>query len=180
MTADKTNEGEVYNLRFGVHRSIRYHHRRAAFFGGLHRVAMFVNLFVALFAGVSAVQGYGFLALGLTVFVAFIAALDATADSANNCAKHMMLAYRFQDLDKRLLAGKEILEQDYKVALQERIAIEQDEPVSLRLLDAMCHYELLISMGDDNDRMPKIPIYRKFWAQFATQTEFAQSLKDSN
>ncbi len=102
MTQSARADDCAFDLMFGVRRSVRYHHRRAAFFGGVHRLAMFVSLFVAMSACVAAIQGHNIWALVLSVAVALTATVDAVADSATKCSLHMLLAYRFQELEKKI------------------------------------------------------------------------------
>ena len=136
---------------------------------------MFCNLFMALGAGLAVHNQLPLLATSLVVLVALAATADATADSANNCAKHMLLAYRFQELEKKI-SVKTLSDQEYESAVHDRLSIEQDEPVPLRLLDVLCHYELMISMGHDETLVPEIPWYRRLLSQFWTQAEYAQRL----
>ncbi len=175
--SDKTGT-PGYDLMFDVQRSVRYHHRRVAFFGGLHRLAMFVSLFVALTAGVAAIQDHGIWALALSIVVALTAAVDAVADSVTKCSLHRLLSYRFQELEKKIGNWKKLDEDEkaYDSAVRERLSIEQEEPAPLRLLDVLCHYELLRSMGQPADRTPKVPLHRRLLANFVSQTEYAQQL----
>ena len=165
-------------MLFGVRRSVRYHHRRARFFNVIHKTAMFVSLFAAMTGGVVATQGYGFLALGFGMVVALAAALDITADSSKNHALHMLLAYRFQELEKRIACKEELPDDECENANAERLAIEQNEPASLGLLDVLCHYELLRSLGHHKDRVPGIPVWRRMLAHLFSQTEYAQKVAD--
>ncbi len=176
MIQSNSNNDRAYDLMFGVRRSVRYHHRRAAFFGGLHRLAMFVCLFVALMAGVAAIQDHAIWALALSVAVALTAAVDAVADSATKCSLHMLLSYRFQELEKKIGNWEKLGEEAYDSAVLERLSIEQAEPAPLRLLDVLCHYELLRSMGNSADLSPRVPLHRRILANFVSQTEYAQQL----
>ena len=137
---------------------------------------MFVSLFAAMTGGVAATQGFSLWALGLGVFVSLAATVDITADSSRNHALHMLLAYRFQELEKRLAGKSELEEGDYEQAVAERLSIEQNEPAPLRLLDVLCHYELLRSQGHHKDRIPSIPRRRRLLAHFFSQTEYAQNI----
>ena len=142
----------------------------------IHKTAMFVSLFAAMAGGVIATQGHGFLALGFGMAVALAATLDITADSSRNHALHMLLAYRFQELEKQTAGRQELSDDAYEKANSQRLAIEQNEPAPLRLLDVLCHYELLRSQGHHKDRVPSIPIWRRLSAQLFSQTEYAQSI----
>ena len=177
MTATETETDRSYNLLFGVRRSVRYHHRRAGFFNVIHKTAMFVSLFAAMTGGVAAIQGHGFWALGLGVIIALFAALDIAADSSRNLALHTLLAYRCQELEKRIACKSELSGSEYEQANTERLSIEQNEPAPLHLLDVLCHYELLRSQGHHKGRALSIPAWRRLSAYLFSQTEYAQKIE---
>ncbi len=73
---------------------------------------------------------------------------------------------------------EKLSDDEYGKAVLERLSIEQDEPAPLRLLDVLCHYELLRSMGHDSDDTPHVPLYRRLLANFGSQTDYAQHISD--
>ncbi len=170
---------EVGKMLFGIRRSIRYHHRMAGFYNAMHRVAMFFTLFVAMSAGFWALKSESGLVLTLSILVAAVAALDATLNSSGNHRLHMLLAYRFQQLEKKFDAKGNLSDDEFEKVRYERLSIEQDEPEPKRLLDVICHYELLISAGHHIDRIPAIPLYRRLLAPVLSQTDFAQSRRET-
>ncbi len=157
-------------------RSMSYRHRRASFFGGLHRLAMFVSLFVATSAGVAALQNHDIWALVLSVVVALTVTVDTVSDSKTKCALHMLLSYRFQELEKKIGDWEKLTDEAYERVVLERQSIEKVEPASLRILVVLYHNVLLRSMGCDAEDTPSVPLHRRILANLASQTEYAQKI----
>ena len=67
---------------------------------------------------------------------------------------------------------------EYETLTRRRLEIESSEPAVLRLLDAMCHFEVLRSLGDVK-RHPRVPWLRRALSQWLSQTDYALRLGEA-
>jgi len=140
-----------YQLQFAVRRSIRYHQRRRGFFERLDKLG---NVLAVLFASVVIVGALAAHSTVLVVVASLLVTVVATVNlgigSSRKAWLHADLARRFVELERQLLATPDtaLLRQ-----LQaERVSIEAEEPPILRVLDTLCHNELLRAEGQPEGR----------------------------
>ena len=176
MTSDL--DDKTYELLFAVRRSVRYHDRRRRFY----EIRNTSTVFSAVIGGSSAVTA---LMADSTVFsmvssaaVAVMAAFDLAVGTARRAGRHGNLARQFITLEQEFAHGRNLENDEYEALTRRRLAIEASEPPVLRLLDAMCHFEVLRSLGDAT-RHPRVPWVRRAASQWLSQTNYALSLGES-
>ena len=155
-----------YDLLFGVRRSIRYHNRRRQFFDRVGRLT----------DALSAISGSGTIIALLsknftecTVYLAgataIFSAVNLVWDTKGNSRLHHDLARQFISIEKRLIDPNITPEQINK-AESDRLEIEAGEPPILRVLDLLCHNELIKAMGLEREKGYDIKIWRAMFAHF--------------
>ena len=176
MTSDL--DDKTYELLFAVRRSVRYHERRRRFYEIWNTITVASaviggsSAFAALMADSTTVS---------TVFsalVALVGALDLAVGTARRADRHGDLARQFIALEQEFAHGRNLEDDEYETLTRRRLAIEASEPPVLRLLDAMCHYEVLRSLGDAT-RHPRVPWLRRAASQWLSQTSYALSLGEA-
>src|SRR5207247_1100879 len=151
----------------GVRRSIRYHIRRRMFFDRFH---LFTNLMgvsfgsAAIYTVLSQASPSGTIIMAATV--AFFSAIDMLVGTAATARLHDDLARRFIVLEKKIISMSAPSEEDIRQWTTQRLDIEADEPPVLRVLDSVCHNELLRAMGYGSEHMLPIKWYQRLLAQF--------------
>lgn len=158
---------DMDNLLFGVRRSIRYHNRRRAFYDRVHKVSTFLSALsgTATLASVLAKAGPGW-TLSFAAAVAIFSVLDLVVGTAQAARNHNDLAKRFFDLEKAIVTSIDSTEKAFLEFTGRRLDIEADEPPPLKVLDSICHNELLRAMGYEESRFVKIKWYQRLLSQF--------------
>lgn len=155
-----------HELLFGVRRSIRYHRHRQRFFDRLNKVG---NILAAL-SGSATLAASLSSATSLLPWLAGATAVFSAADlvvgTATAARNHHDLARRFTALEQRLLETQEPDEVMWREVIQQRLAIEADEPPPLLVLNSMCHNELLRAMGYPEKDQLMIRGYQRWLAQW--------------
>lgn len=139
---------EQYGLFFDVRRSIRYHDRRRAFFERLHQLTGGLTVMLAgsvLFDLARPGDNPKWL-LALATVAAALSTWDMIVGYAAKAGTHRELKTRFGALEMAVLTGDATPDAWLKHRL-ERLRIEQDEPPIFRVLDLLCHNELLRADG---------------------------------
>ena len=137
-------------LLFGIRVSIRYHKRRILFYD---KWGKFTNGWVAL-AGLGAVisllQGWGD---GWTAFVtasaSVVAVIDLVVGTAKMARTHEILARRFAELEmehNRIVAATAA---DFVRLMNQKLAIDLDEPPTMRIVSELSYNEVCGEMGLD-------------------------------
>ncbi|CAN0155139.1 unnamed protein product, partial [Ectocarpus sp. 12 AP-2014] len=134
--------GDTHDFRFYVFRNIRYHSRRASFFGYWHRLTAFVGVVFGSSAAIS------FLAAGspkigsaLAVVVVFFSAIDLVVGAASREALHNDLRRRWVALQRRF--ETEGLSQELQI---EKRSIEMDEPPELPIVELQAYNDATLSI----------------------------------
>jgi len=166
---DKPTELECahHNILFGVRRSIRYHHRRRRFFDRIHKLTTFLSALTgtATFATVFAKAGPAW-TLSFAAAVAIFSTIDLVVGTAQSARLYDDLAKRFIDLEKEIVTTGEMTDELLANFKAERLDIEKDEPPPLKVLDSICHNELMRAMDYDPKDFVPINYYQRFFAQF--------------
>lgn len=162
--------GDLIALDFGVHKSIRYHAKRRAFFDVTHRVAMLVAVIsgsAAFFALVGDRTQVGQIA---ALVVAIATALDLVFALPENAREHDKLAERFSDLAGELAVAESGLVDGRAIAVlkAKRLAIEKGEPTALDALNVICHNEEAEARGYGRDHIYRVGWGQKVFAQVIT------------
>lgn len=176
MTSDL--DDKTYELLFAVRRSVRYHDRRRRFYEIWNTITVAgaviggSSAFAALMADSTTVSVF------FSALVALVGALDLAVGTARRADRHGDLARQFIALEQDFARGRSLEDDEYEALTRRRLAIEASEPPVLRLLDAMCHFEVLRSLGDAK-RHPRIPWVRRAASQWLSQTSYALSLGEA-
>ncbi len=141
-------------LLFGVRRSIRYHSRRQAFYESVDRWTNFALLLLGSGATVLAFQGRQTWILAVGFGVTFVSSLKLVYAFGAKAGQHAQFVKDFTRLEERLVADGS--DETVTAVTQERLQLEASEPPVMRVLDALCHNELLVAMGysDEKERVP--------------------------
>ena len=161
-----------YDLLFAVRRSIRYHDRREGFFATLRHGADFL---VIVIAGLGSLAAMGMLTDGepapgaavIPLFSAFTIALVLVFRVDERGRVHKTLKQRFILLETRLIACRRNPTDELLDELEgERLVIEMDEPPILRVLDTMCHNELIHAEGADRTAIHEVSFGQRLFSPF--------------
>lgn len=156
---------DLHDLLFGVRRSIRYHNRRERFFDRLHKISTFLAALAGTATVASVLAQAGSLAITFAVAVAVFSVIDLVVGTAQQARLHNNLARRFFDLEKAIITCKDPSEDAIVNFKAQRLDIEANEPPPLKVLDSMCHNELLRAMGYDESRYVNIKWYQRWLSQ---------------
>ena len=148
---------EQYKLLFAVRRSVRYHMQRQRFFDRVGTIAVAVSLAFA--------SGTVLVRVSLAVdskWVLIVASVSALAQAllltlqpGQKARKHNDLARDFIALEKQVTRRQNQISQDRLDAFtSERLTIESREPPVARILDAMCHNEMLRAYDRGDEERP--------------------------
>ena len=102
----------------------------------------------AIFAIVKEFQWAGITAGAL---VTIASAVNLVVGSTRMARVHEELTKRFIELEKCLILAGEYDEQKCTEFFANRLDIEATEPTALRVLDSICHNELMRAMGYEDD-----------------------------
>ena len=168
----------TYELLFDVRRSVRYHERRRRFF----EIWNSITVGAAAVGGSSAVAtilsqpNWAWLPVAFAGTVSLLGALDLVVGTARRADRHGDLSRQFIALEQKFAHGRSLKVKEHEDLVRERLRIEASEPTILRLLDIMCYYEVLVSLGDKS-KHPKIPWHRRKLAHWISQTDYALTLR---
>jgi hypothetical protein len=157
-------------LLFGVRRSIRYHMRRRKFF---ERLDFWTKFSMVISGGgtiisVSGDAPHNGLAIMFGGIVAFFAALDLVIGCAGAARDHHDLIRKFSALERQIvMAGNDIKENGLNALEIQRLEIEEDEPPQMRVLNILCHNELIKALGLDKKYLVHVGWFSRWCAQIA-------------
>lgn len=151
-------------LLFGVRRSIRYHYRRVSFLDGIAKTANACTAIAgsATIASVLSTLDHQ-LAIVFASSTAILSAINLVFTPSQSARRHNDLLKSFFALEKSILAlpSDSISKDQYNLLNAKRLDIEAEEPPPLRILDCMCHNELIRSMGLDRRHEVDIKWYQR-------------------
>ncbi len=156
MTDEKGFERKVYDQLFGIQRSSRYHNYRRRFY----ELWNAWTVGIAALGGLSSLTAYkldydlGLILIAFTISVT--GALDLMIGTSRRSNQHAELAREFILLEAMFVTSEPIDERTLADLISKRLLIESREPPVMRLLDTLCHFELLRAMGDAAEH-PLIP-----------------------
>ena len=122
-------------------------------------------------------EGWSWLPVCLAAAVAVLGTVDLAVGTLRCAYLHGDLARRFISLEQRFAHGRSLEDDEHEELTRARLGIEADEPPPLRLLDVMCHFELLRSLGDKTVH-PDIPWPRRKLAYWMSQADYAQRVAE--
>ena len=146
--AQSANSDEHWSLLFAVRRSVRYHRRRERFFDRWHRFGALASAIAGSAAIASLLAKFSAtLVTGLVAAAAVAGALELVFGFARSARLHNDLAREFTTLEQELVqAGEDVAPARLRDLEGRRLEIESREPPVLRVLDAMCHDELVTAL----------------------------------
>ena len=159
------SSNDHFDLLFGVRRSIRYHSKRQAFYERLDRLSDFTLLLLGSGTVVLVLQAYPKLAVAAGFCVAFISGLRHVYSYGAKAGLHARFVRDFTQLERRLCTDAS--DETVASVRQERLDLEAAEPPVMRVLDTICHNDLLVAMGlDSQDQRVHLPWYIRLTANF--------------
>ena len=162
-----------HNLLFDVRRSVRYHDKREGFFLAVRNTTDFVVFILGSAAALIITQtifsdwpiwGKAIVPLTAAVCTGITLVLQVGAKAL----AHNSLKRRFIALEQKLIACHRNPTAERMDELQmERLSIETDEPPIKRVLDTICHNELIHAMGSDHrDPMLEVSVLQRLFSPF--------------
>ncbi len=172
----------TYELLFGIRRSIRYHLYRRRFYEVWNTVIVTVGVFgsstgAALIAIKEIRDDLWWIPVVFAATVAIFSAVSLAVGVAGKANLHAELASNFAYLETRLIPIKSLDEEERGALVKERLLIEVKEPPPMRLLDVICHIEILASLGYLKSQ-PDICPLRRMMKNFCSQPSYAISLRE--
>ena len=143
-----------FQLLFGVRRSVRYHSRRQAFFEGVDRWTSFALLLLGAGSVALVLRGIDGVAVLAGCSVAVLSGLKLVFAFGLRAGQHAQFVRDFVSIEKKLVADPS--PETVQEAQSNRLDVEATEPPVMRVLDALCHNELLRAMGitDPDEQVP--------------------------
>ena len=137
------------------------------FFDRFHKTSTFLSALsgTATLASVLARAGPEW-TLTFAAAVAVFSVIDLVVGTAPLARLHNDLAKRFIELEKDIIRSKDATDVSVSVFTAQRLDIEADEPPPLKVLDSICHNELLRAMGYDKTEFVEIKWYQRLFSQF--------------
>ncbi len=166
-------EVKFYELLFAVRKSVRYHDYRRQFYVRIEKI----TLFFAFLLGTSTIAVFmADLSKDLSLWVKIIPSVFVTVLSgvvlifqvSEKASKHGDLRRRFIELESKLEKEKHDPDLDKVVteATQTRLSIESEEPKVLRVLDSICHNQILYAEGRPHEYEVPLNFMQRLFAQF--------------
>lgn len=171
-------EQEISDLLFGVRRSIRYHYRRCAFFENQHKLYTALSALggSAVIVAVLANAGPG-MSAAFAAVVAIASAINLVFDISRNARRHHDFTKQFIALEKVIVGCRTWTSETYAQLLSARLDIEAEEPPPLRILNMICHNELVRALGFGDCNQVEIKWYQRAAAQFLDINDHACKLR---
>lgn len=162
---------DYHNLLFGVRRSVRYHNRRRRFYTVFHKSQVFCSLLLAS-ATVMAFTWIGdgwtlWIKISLATLVSGLSVLDLVFGSVDKTWLHANLERQFIELERQLEAARDNPTAELIVQMTDwRLDIERQEPPVLRVLDTLCHNELVRAMGYGAEQQVRVSFCQRLFANW--------------
>ena len=171
MTSDLHKD--FHNLLFDVRRSVRYHDKREGFFLAVRNTTDFVVFILGSAAALIITQtifsGWPIWSKAIVPLVAAVCTgITLVLQVGSKAIAHNSLKRRFIALEQKLIAFQRSPKAEQMDEIQmERLSIEKDEPPIKRVLDTICHNELIHAMGSKHrDRIVPISLLQRLFSPF--------------
>lgn len=168
MATRDSVEAEYDDLLFAVRRSVRYHRHRERFLDRVHEFGALL-IAVAGFATVATLLAelparWTWVPLVTASVTGLAGATELVFGPARAARRHDSLAVSFLALEKDLLRAGRSLTPEVLVELQSRrLDLEVVEPPVYRVLDAVCHDELVTALGVDPSQRSNVTRWQRLW-----------------
>ena len=167
---------KTYEILFSIKRSILYHQHRRRFYETWHNITILISLtFGFITVGFLLSDMHKYLNIIVASVVATISMLDLAKNPNQKSNLHADFARKFINLETQIDLNTSLSNKKYSLILKERLNIESNEPSILHLLNALCHYQILRSLGDEVMH-PIIPCWRRVLSHFFSQENYAKEL----
>lgn len=162
-------------LLFGVRRSVLYHRHRQRHFDNLNRWKTAITLLSGSAAMVT-LQTQLHASLPTLPFVAsaivtVISTVELVVGTSTKARLHADLSRRFLELERTMTLIPQPTMADLQKYTADRLLTEADEPPILRMLDVLCHNELMRAEGYEWDDLAYVPWYHRLQASFRSMPD---------
>ena len=135
-------------LLFATRRMVRYHRHRESFLDRVHHASAFLTVFSGSATVATALAKAEWAVLLMALATAFLSAHEIVFQSARKARLHDGLARDWIAFEQDVRRARPQLTDEVLIELQaRRLEIEANEPPPFRVLDAMCHDEMVTAMG---------------------------------
>ena len=155
----------LHRTLFGVRRSSRYHERRRSFFEGINTTILFLQVAagsLAVGTWMKSAHSEG----GLIALAGLLAAVNLVVGTQRKATLHSSLAQQFQRLERDMLpfeADRDVSQEQVTRFQQARIELEELEPPKLRVIDLLCHNELVMGVSAYRDgKIYDAPVWKRW------------------
>ena len=167
-TSNAPDASAAWSLLFGVRRSVRYHMRRQRFFDRLDRVGALASLVAGSSTIVTLLASVDHrLVLAAAAATALAGASAVIFTPGLRARQHNDLAREFLGLERDMVRAGDATSGRLAELTARRLEIEATEPPILRVLDAMCHNELLTALGVDEGQRARVTRLQRWLANWA-------------
>lgn len=169
------------DLLFSICRSIRYHGRRQGFYRGCQDLTLFLAFLlstatIALFLAETLSNYPPWVKLLPAVVTSVLVGITLVYRVGEKACDHANFRRQFIVLEQRLVAGRYLVDQELNELVQEvnkeRLNIESYEPKVKKVLDTICHNELLRAMGYPQSDEIEIEFWQRRFAPFFDFREY--------
>jgi hypothetical protein len=150
-------------LLWAIRRSVRYHSRRADFFGSSVKLLAAISMFAGFGTMASVIGDSKTLSMAFGIAVALFSSVSLAFGFAFKEQSHIDLKRKFADLEKSMVGTEYPDRKTLSEKTAERLTIEADEPSVVRTLDIICHNELVRAQG--SGRLARIGWLRSLFCQ---------------
>ena len=168
MTTRDPVEAEYDDRLFAVRRSVRYHRHRESFLDRVDQLGALLTALAGLATAATLLAELPARWTWVPLVAASVAALAGATEllfgPARGTRRHDSLAVSFLGLEKDLLRAGPSLTAEILVELQSRrLDLEAAEPPVYRVLDAVCHDELVTALGIDPSERANVTRWQRLW-----------------
>ena len=174
MDANEKEPSQPFkNLFFCIRRSIRYHGRRQGFYRACQDATLFAAVLlststIALFLESSLADYPTWIKLLPSVVTSVLVGFTLVYRVGEKACDHANFRRQFIVLEQRLVAERRLEGEEMEKLLQdvtkERLNIESYEPKVKKVLDTICHNELLRAMGYPKTDEIEIGFWQRMFA----------------
>ena len=149
-------------LLFAARRMVRYHRRREHFLDRTRDIGAFLTVFSGSATVATALASVSWALPWAALATALLSACEIAFQTARRARLHAELARDWGAFERDVRRARLQLTEEALIDLQaRRLEIEAHEPPPLRVLDAMCHDEVVTAMGlSDEQRSNITPLQR--------------------
>lgn len=153
---------------FGIRRSIRYHIKRRQHFDRWSRRIAILGTVSGVGTVTTLLGKAGEIwTLVFASAVSVFSILDLVVRTGDAAKVHADLARQFIDIEKGIVTvGAPITMEMLRQFEAKRLEVEAEEPPPLRVLDCVCHNELLRAMGYDESEKVDLTFLQRLFANY--------------